>query len=103
MKKVLAVAAFAALSSMSAFGASWTGVIADEKCAGKHADASEASMACAQKCVKGGAAPVFVTADNKVLKFSDDSKSKIMDHVGHKVTITGKEDKGVITVDSVKM
>jgi hypothetical protein len=39
------------------------------------------------KCVKSGASPVFVT-DGKVYKIDD--TSKVQDHIGHKVTITGE-------------
>lgn len=99
MKKVAMFSLFA----MSAFAADWTGVISDAGCGAKHADASEKSMKCVQGCVKGkGAAPVFVVGD-KVLKISDASKAKVMDHLGHKVTISGKLDGDTVSVDSVKM
>jgi tetratricopeptide (TPR) repeat protein len=68
VKKVFVVLAFAALGSMTAFAAEWTGTISDAMCGAKHADASKDSMECVQKCVKGGQAAVFVTSDNKVLK-----------------------------------
>ena len=100
MKK--AVVLFA-LASMSAFAAQLTGTISEEHCGAKHADASEASIACVQKCVKGGSAPVFITSDNKVLKISDSSKSKVMAHLGHKVTVNGKVSGDTLTISSVKM
>ena len=100
MKKAFAVLAF---SSMSAFAAQWSGVISDEKCGARHTDASEASQACVQKCVKGGGAAVFVTSDNKVLKIDSSSTAKIMPHLGHKVTITGTLSGDTVKVDSVKM
>ena len=103
MKKVFAVLAFGALGSMSAFAASWTGVISDEKCGARHADASEASMACVQKCVKGGGAAVFVTSDNKVLKIDAGSTAKVMPHLGHKVTVTGTLDGDTVKIDNIKM
>jgi hypothetical protein len=103
MKKLaLGFALGASLFSFSAFGASWSGTISDANCAAKHADASDKSKACVQKCVKGGAAPVFIS-DGKVLKISDDSKEKVMSHLGDKVTLTGKLVGDTITVDSVKM
>lgn len=97
MKKLFLVSSLFAVSS---FAASMSGTISDAKCAAKHADASEKSMACAKSCVKGGAAPVFVS-EGKVYKISD--ASKVTDHVGHKVTVEGKVDGDTISIDSVKM
>ena len=88
------------LLSASMFAGEWTGTIADSKCAAKHADASEASMACAQKCVKGGADAVFVS-DGKVIKIAN--QDAVKQHIGHKVTIDGKLDGDTITVSDVKM
>lgn len=79
---------------------SWQGTISDAKCGKAHADASEKSMKCVQGCVKGGTAPVFVVGD-KVLKIKN--ADKVMEHLGHKVTLTGKLEGDTVTVDSVKM
>ena len=99
MKKVALVALFA----MSAFAASWTGYISDSGCGKNHADGSEKSMKCVNACVnKKGAAPVFVVGDN-VYKIDDATKAKVMDHLGHKVTVDGKLSGDTVTVDSVKM
>jgi hypothetical protein len=97
MKKLLVLSS---LFALSAFGAELTGSISEAGCGAKHVDGSDKAVACVQKCVKGGAAPVFVT-DGKVLKIAD--PSKVMDHLGHKVTVTGKLDGDTITIDSVKM
>ncbi len=99
MKK-LAVAFVLVLSlfALSAAAGEMTGWIADSKCAAKGAKAEHA--ACAEKCVKGGASPVFVSGD-KVLKIDD--VSKVQAHVGHKVTINGSVDGDTIKVESVKM
>jgi len=75
----------------------FTGWISDSKCGAKGASAEHKD--CATKCVKGGAAPVFVT-DNKVLKVDD--ASKVEGHIGQKVTVTGLVDGDTIKVDSVK-
>lgn len=88
------------LLAASMFAGEWTGTIADSKCAAKHADASEGSMKCAQKCVQGGADAVFVS-DGKVMKIANQDAVKA--HVGHKVTINGNMSGDTITVDSVKM
>ncbi len=101
MKKVvLGIFGVATVFSMSALAETWSGTISDAKCGAAHADASEKSMKCAQGCVKGGQAPVFVV-DGKVLKIKN--ADAVMDHIGHKVTIMGKLDGDTVTVDSVKM
>ncbi|HTB12351.1 MAG TPA: hypothetical protein VK752_12295 [Bryobacteraceae bacterium] len=101
MKKFLAASALMAIGSLSAFAGEWTGYIADSKC--KHTDGTEAHVACTAKCIKGGADPVFVTADNKVLKIDKDSMDKVTPHYGHKVTVTGKVEGDTLKVDSIKM
>ena len=97
MKKIVLVTS---LFAFSAFGASMKGTISDEKCAAAHADASEKSMNCVKGCVKGGKAPVFVS-DGKVYKIAN--TDKVMDHLGHKVTINGDVKGDTVTVDSVSM
>jgi len=99
MKKIAVFALFA----MSAFAASWTGYISDSGCGKNHADGSEKSMKCVNACVnKKGAAAVLVVGDN-VYKIDDASKSKVMDHLGHKVTVDGKLEGDTVMIDSVKM
>ena len=88
------------LFAASMFAAEWTGTISDSKCAAAHADASEKSMACAQKCVKGGASAVLVS-DGKVYKIAN--QDKVQEHVGHKVTVTGNLEGDTVTVDTVRM
>ena len=92
--------AFVALFAVSAFAAEWKGTISDSKCGAAHADASEKSMKCVAGCVKGGQKAVFVT-DGKVLKIAN--QDKVAEHLGHKVTLSGKLDGDTVTVDSVKM
>ena len=75
----------------------FTGWISDSKCGVKGASADHKD--CAAKCVKGGAAPVFVM-DNKVLKIDD--TSKVEGRIGQKVTVTGSVDGDTIKVESVK-
>lgn len=97
MKKVLVLSS---LFALSAFAAEWTGAISEATCAGKHTAGSDKDIACVTKCVKGGSAPVFIT-DGKVIKIAN--ADKVMDHLGHKVTITGKLDGDTVTIDSVTM
>jgi hypothetical protein len=101
MKKVFAAFALTVIGSMSAFAGEWSGYIADSKC--KHTDGTEKSIACAQKCVKGGADTVFVTSDNKVLMIDKESMEKATPHLGHKVTVTGKVNGDKLTIETIKM
>lgn len=100
MKKL----AFAfSLLAVTAFAGEWKGTISDAKCGAAHADASEKSTKCVQACVKGGQKAVFVTEDNKVLKIADASASKVADHLGHKVVVTGELEGETVTISNVKM
>ena len=98
MKKIVFSSVLAlSLFSLSAFAEEFNAYISDSKCGAKHA--SDMNAKCVQGCVKGGAAPVAVVGD-KVYKLND--PSKVMDHLGKKVTIVGKADGDTINVDSVK-
>jgi hypothetical protein len=103
VKKVFTVLAFAAVGSMSAFGAEFKGTVADAMCNVKHIAATADDQACVKKCVKGPGDVVLITPDSKVLKIDEASFDKIKPHLGHKVTIQGKVNGDVLTVDSVKM
>lgn len=98
MKRVGLFAMLLSLGIAGAFAASWTGYISDAKCGAKGDQAKHAN--CAAKCVKGGSEAVFV-ADGKIYKISD--QSKVTDHAGHHVTITGKMTGDTIDVEDVKM
>jgi len=100
--KKLAIAMFLVVSlfALSATAAEVTGYISDAKCGAK--GSSEAHAKCAETCVKGGSAAVFVS-EGKVYKIDNDDQAKVADHVGHKVTIDGKIDGDTIKVESVKM
>lgn len=101
MKKLSLVLALTfSLFAVSAMAGEWTGAISDSKCGAKHVDGSEASIKCVQGCVKGGAKAVFVTADGKVLTIAN--PDKVMDHLGHKVTVTGDLEEETLTIESVK-
>jgi len=102
--KKLALASFLGLSTLAftAAAAEMTGYISDAKCAkGDVAKAeSDAHAGCAAKCAKGGSALVFVSG-GKVYQLDD--QAKVTEHVGHKVTITGKVDGETLKIDNVKM
>ncbi len=99
MKKILAGLAITAAFSLSAMAADVTGTIIDQACATKAA--MKGNAACAKKCIDGGSPAVLLTDDGKVYKFAD--QSKVVEHAGMKVTVTGKVNGDTITVDSVKM
>jgi Protein of unknown function (DUF5818) len=96
MKTILTVFAMCAMGAMAA---EWTGTIMDTKCSGNKAMRENA--ACAARCIKGGDPAVLVTDDGTIYKIAD--QAKVVEHAGHKVTITGTMDGDTIKVDSVKM
>ena len=98
MKVVLALTLVLSVFALTAMAGEWTGYISDSKCGAK--GAKDAHADCTASCVKGGASPVFVT-DGKVYKIEE--TSKVQDHIGHKVTITGELKGETVQIESVKM
>ena len=102
MKRLFAASVLILAMAFSAMAAEFTGWISDANCAKDAAKAaSDGHAGCAAGCIKKGAAAVLVTADGKVYKIAD--QDKVVDHAGHKVTITGTADGDTIKVESVKM
>ncbi len=109
MKKVMIALALAACTSVPGFAAEMTGYVSDDACATKSAKASKAMdwikvdafEACVKKCVKEGSAMVFVTEDNKILRFDQASNGKAMPFMGHRVKVTGTAKDGILTVDKI--
>jgi hypothetical protein len=109
MKKFIAVAALAAISSITAMAAEWTGYISDTKCAAASSKASSAAEwikpdqfeSCVKQCVKAGSPAVFLTPDNKMIKIDAASMEKVTPMLGHKVTVTGKLDGGVLKIHTI--
>jgi hypothetical protein len=103
MKKLFAGSLLVvSLFAVSAMADEWTGFVGDSKCAAKHTGANGAKdSACAKSCVKGGADPVFVTSDGKVLKFGADSKAKAAALAGETVKINGSIAGDTITISSI--
>jgi hypothetical protein len=89
------------LFAMTAMADEWTGFVGDSKCAAKHAAAGTKDSACAKNCVKGGADPVFLTGDGKVLTFDADSKAKAAEHAGETVKINGSLNGTTVTISSI--
>ena len=97
MKKLVLLTS---LFAFSAFAGEWKGVISDAKCGAAHAEASEKSIKCVEGCVKGGAAPVFVS-EGKVYKIAN--ADKVKGHLGHQVTVTGNIEGDTLTIDTISM
>ena len=101
---VAAVLAFS-LAVVSAFAAAPVAIdgwVADSKCGAKHG-AGDPDPDCVQKCIKGGAAPVFVDANNKV--WTIDNPDAVKAHYGHHVTVMAdvNSDAGSVHISKVKM
>jgi hypothetical protein len=101
MNNVWKAVSIGSLLAASALAESMSGTISDANCGAKHAAATEKDAACAKSCVKRGAAPVLVS-DGKVYKISADSKDKVADLVGMKVTVDAKVDGDTVTIASAK-
>lgn len=112
MKKLIAIAAlgFVTVGVQIRAAGAIVGYISDEECAVKSAKASTASEwikpamfeSCVKDCLKEkDAQVVFVTEDNKLLKFDEASRKKIDAHVGHKVSVTGTVQNGTIKIDTI--
>jgi hypothetical protein len=91
------------ISALGALAADFTGFVSDANCAAKNGKkaATEAHANCAEACIKKGTAAVLITPEGKVYKLDD--QAKVVDHAGHKVTVSGTLDGDTIKVDSVKM
>ena len=112
MKRLIAVAALGFMTlgvQMRAAGAI-VGYISDNECAAKSAKAAKASEwikpemfeSCVKDCLKEqGSEAVFVTEDNKILKFDEASRKKVDAHLGHKVSVTGTVQNGTIKIDTI--
>ena len=80
---------------------SMTGYISDSKCAAAH-NADKPNEACVKRCVGRGETAVFVS-EGKVYKIADVSKSKVTDHLGHKVKVDGNVEGDTITIETISM
>jgi len=97
MKKyLLLLVLFFSVVVYAADKGTWTGYISDADCGIKGNNAEHA--ACAKKCVKNGAAPVFVVGD-KVYTISN--PKKVAKFIGDKVKITGTITGDAIDIDKV--
>jgi hypothetical protein len=97
-RMVLAVGLVLSVFTFTAAADELKGYISDAKCGAKHV--KDHNSKCVEGCVKGGAAPVFVS-NGKVYKIDD--ASKVQEHLGHDVTITGTVEGDTVHVESVSM
>jgi hypothetical protein len=95
MKRATVVMLSLLLSAALSLAASWTGWVSDEKCGKSGAD----HASCAKSCIRNGLKPVLAMEDGKVFQLSNPDKLK--SHAGEKVTVTGTEKDGTITVTDV--
>lgn len=99
--RLLATATLAlAFTATSAFAETLSGTVSDSMCSKKHVAASASDQACIKKCMEMGDKPVLVVGD-KVYQI--DNADAVKDHLGHKVTVTGKVTGDSIHIDTVKM
>jgi hypothetical protein len=111
VKKLIAGIGFTVLATQVGMAAELTGYVSDAKCAASGEKARTAAEwikpaafeACVKDCLKEGSEAVFVTEDNKTLKFAAASVDKIKAHYGHKVRVTGTVRDNVLTIDTVTM
>jgi hypothetical protein len=85
----------------AANAAEFTGWVSDSSCGAGNASSQTSSRECAERCIKNGAAPVFVTeADKKVYKIADPAKA--VQHIKTKVKVTGTLNGDTLTITDIK-
>ena len=99
MRKVLALIAMMMMTTGLSLAGEYSGYLSDKKCA--KADAGHAG--CAQGCVKKGQPVVLVEEGEGGKVYDIANADAVKDHIGHKVTITGKLDGTKLQVEKVKM
>ena len=91
------IALFALVSGLSIYGADFNGYVIDESCASK--PAMKGNEACARKCIRGGSPAVLLSEGDKVYKLDD--QTKVAEHAGHKVKVTGTLNGDTIKVETI--
>jgi hypothetical protein len=98
MRKLTATWVLAAAVS---FGGELTGWISDATCGAANAKADSGSRECAKSCIKGGAAPVFVSDQGgKVYKLAgkvEEAKA----HLDYKVKVRGEVKGDTFVIDGI--
>ncbi|MBL8241535.1 MAG: hypothetical protein JNM66_29190 [Bryobacterales bacterium] len=89
MKKVLFTGCAVLALAMTGQAAEFKGWISDASCGAGNGSSSTAARECAERCIKGGAAPVFVTEkEQTVYKLTNAEMAK--QHLKGKVQVTGE-------------
>ena len=105
MKKLVALLSVIMLiGAVAAYAAdTYTGYVADEKCANAHkGDVKAPSEACTKKCLENGQKVVLVDEKTKeILAIANPEALK--GHEAHHVQVTGTMENNALHVDSVKM
>ncbi len=107
MKRLLALCALAAVSSLVALAGEWQGYVMDSSCAAKTKDkAANHKTKCAIACSKGGYG--LVTADGEYVKFDETGNSKALEALKGTskdqdltAKVTGTMEGDVIKVESI--
>jgi hypothetical protein len=101
MHRISSYIVIASMTIAAAAAAPMKGWISDATCGAANASGQQAARDCAARCIKEGAAPVFVSeADNKVYKIA--GSAKVTDHLQHKVQVTGDVKGDTITIKDIK-
>ncbi len=79
---------------------SFVGVVSDNHCGVKHAEASEKATACVKGCVDKGGKYVLVSK-GKVYQL--EPQDKFAEHAGHRVKVKGELKDDTITASDVTM
>jgi hypothetical protein len=100
MKQIL-FTAFAALALAGLAPATeFKGWISDASCGAGNAGSNQAARDCAERCIKGGAAPVFVSEkEQNVYKVSNAELAK--QHLKGKVQVTGELKGDTLTISKI--
>jgi hypothetical protein len=101
MRRPIGLLVLGAGLSLCGWAESLDGYIVDQSCAGQKAMWDNAP--CTARCVKGSIKLVLVTEDGTVYKIANQDKVKSETYYGKKLTVSGKMEGEMITVDSVKM
>jgi hypothetical protein len=89
------------LTVFAASGATMSGWISDASCGAGNASSKKDARECAERCIKSGADPVFVSeGENKVYKIA--GKAKVTDHLKGKVQVSGDISGDTITIKEIK-
>ena len=100
------IALTALASGLSAFGASWTGQIADSACGMSHAKMLaehkdlKTDRDCTLACIKAGSKFVFVS-DGKIFNIANQKFADLTVHAGETVQLTGTAKGDTITVSKI--